>query len=361
MIQATSVISLESRKTRRSLSEAINLVLEELGTRSNNTLKSYRSNYKEFFNFCVGVGIDKVTWEQIYTITYDKVLTYRKYLATKENSPNSNKTINIKVASLNTLYKELHKMDRRVDILVVDLKKLPEDEDQSIQYGSLTEDEMKALLNFTYNLPSNQKPLIKALFFETAYVTALRKGALLNLKWKHIIQEKDKDGTSIWVIRIKHKGKVNDAPITDEMYNKLVQLKSIVHSNGLRNQPEDRVFNVTKKVLANTLIKFCEEYGIDRKGRNIVIHSIKKASIDKVYRETGDINETARHGHHSNISQVYNTYEGQNRNYQNRASMTAFNKEKDLSKLEKLSHKELLEAIRRCGQHTINKIVENIK
>lgn len=355
-----NIISLEEKRqeiktSKKSLYNMIRLILDGLRERSENTASSYEGYYREFFKITLGKEMEDVTWEDLISITYEKVLGYCEKL--KKN--NINKTINIKVASLKTLYRELYKADRRVDILAVEVNKLPEDEDESITYGSLTEEEIHALFDYCLNLPHREKPLIKKLFFETAYITAIRVGALLNLKWENIKRVKDKDGLEMWVIKVKDKGSVTTTPITDEFYEKLCELKSIVHSDGLRDKPTDRVFNVTKKTLAKTLKDFCEAYGIDE-SRNIVLHSLKKASIDKVYYETRDINKTARHGHHKGVEMVYKHYQGKNEKLSNRPSYALFGEEQDLSKLEEATKEQLIEAIRKCGKSIINEVISNL-
>lgn len=351
----TNVISIQEKRSEKPLYNIVQLVLNDLRERSENTSSSYEGYYREFFRIVVNKDMNFVTWEDLLAITYEKVLEYREEL----KATNINKTINIKVASLNTLYKELYKADRRVDMLVVDLKKLPEDEDDSNSWGSLSHEEVEALFEYCGSLPNKSKPLIKQLFFETAYVTAIRQGALLNLKWENFKRVKDNDGTHLWVIRIKDKGKTDETPITDEFYQKLCQLKAIVHSDGLRDKPTDRVFNVTKKTLASTLKDFCRKCGIS-KDRNIVIHSLKKASIDKVYHETRDVNKTARHAHHKGVEMVYKHYEGKNQGLAQRPSYSTFNGDKDLSKLEEVTKEQLLEAITQCGQSVINEIISKL-
>ena len=344
------------RTSGRPLYIMIDLVLSEIRDRSVNTARSYEGYYREFFRITLNKEMEFVTWADLLSINYGVVLEYREQL----KKTNINKTINIKTAALSTLYKELYKEDRRVDMVSVDLNKLPEDEDDSVSYGSLTEDEVGALLDYCLALPERQKPLIKKLFFETAFITAIRQGALLNLTWSNIKKVKDSCGAEIWVIRIKDKGKTDNTPITDEFKAKLDELKTIVHSDGLRNKSTDRVFNVTIKTLAKTLSDFCIEHGISE-SRNIVIHSLKKASIDKVYHETRDINKTARHGHHTGVEMVYKNYQGKNEALKDRPSLLVFGDRNDVSLLESYSKEQLIEAIGGCGQSIVNEILSKLK
>ena len=343
------IVNIQERRSEKPLYDMISLILEELKERSINTSKSYEGYYREFFKLTLNKEMEFVTWEDILKINYESVLKYRNSL--KKN--NINKTINIKIASLNTLYKELHKADRRIDLITVDLNKLPEDEDDSSSYGSLTHEEVMALLEYCDSLPNKQKPLIKKLFFETAYITAIRQGALLKLTWNNIKRITDKKtGVRVWVIRIKDKGKTDDTPITDEFYSRLYELKKTADTN--------RVFNVTIKTLAKTLEDFCGYYGIEKE-RNIVIHSLKKASIDKVYHETRDLNKTARHGHHTGVEMVYRNYEGRNETLIDKPSYSVFNNDTNALELEEYTKEQLIEAIGKCGQSFINEILSKLK
>ena len=100
---------------------------------------------------------------------------------------------------------------------------------------------------------------------------------------------------------------------------------------------DERIFPITRKTLSKCLKDFCEHDGI-KEDRNIVLHSLKKASIDKVYKEAGDINITARHGHHKGIDMVYKHYQGKNEGFANSPSLTVFDEStKDISELECLT------------------------
>ena len=338
------------------LYDSIQLILRDLRERSENTSKNYESNYNEFFQIILNKDMQFVTWEEFLSITYKDVLQYREVL----KQTNINKTINTKIASLTTLYKELYKINRQVDIVTVDLKRLPEDEDEDNSYGSLTHNEVQNLLSYCLSLPDKQKPLIKKLFFETAYITAIRQGALLKLKWKNIEKEIGKNGEEIYVIKVKDKGTIDVTPISNEFYNKLLELQKIMYSDGYKNDPEDRVFNITKKTLAKTLKDYCKKYNID-KDRNIVLHSLKKASIDKVYHETRDINVTARHGHHKTVEMVYKHYEGKNKGLTDRPSYSIFNNNINIQDFDNYSKSEIINAISKCGNSIVNEVLNNLK
>lgn len=325
------------------LQESIELIMLSYRERSENTYKTYMSNYREFFEIVLNKEISFVSWEDLLSIRYEDILRYRKALQDKGNI---NKTINLKVASLSTLYEELHKINREVDLVVVSPASLPEDESEGNTYGSLKEQEVESLIDYCYNLPKRQKPKQRAMFFKLAYVTAIRQGALLSMQWDDITPILEDKKAKGMLITVKDKGKTIQTPITLELYNELLEVKQEDNIN------DGRVFPTTRKTLSKTLKDFCEDDGIDHEKRNIVLHSLKKASIDKVYLETGDITKTARHGHHSGIEMVYKTYEGKNSKLLEQPSFTVFDKsnikqlEKDLQKYDK---GDIIEAIVKLG------------
>ena len=142
-----------------------------------------------------------------------------------------------------------------------------------------------------------------------------------------------------------------------------MELKENRKLNGEKESQlnKQKVFPVTRKTLSKCLKEFCEVDGIDI-DRNIVLHSLKKASIDKVYKETGDINVTARHGHHKGVEMVYKHYQGKNDNLANSPSLNLFNGTKrDLGELESLTKEELLRVISNCNGLTIDTLLRSHK
>ena len=160
------------------------------------------------------------------------------------------------------------------------------------------------------------------------------------------------------VIKLQDKGSNLEVAISDELYNKLLMMKEVNDELGIK---EDRVFPITRKTLSKCLKEFCEADGIDE-DRNMVLHSLKKASIDKVYKESGDINLTARHGHHKGVEMVYRHYQGKNDGLANSPSLNLFNGTKrDLGELESLTKDELLRVISNCNGLTIDTLLRSHK
>lgn len=333
-MESLKVVDMNKYRLRenKSIYEDILLILEDYKDGSVHTYNSYKGIYQEFFLMVLNKDIQYVSWYNLLSITYSDVLRYRNNL--KKN--NSNNTINIKIACISSLYIELNKINRNVDVVVTNVKPLSTVEEDN-RYGSLTEKEMNGLIDYCTSLSDRMKPIQKKMFFKVAYVTAIRSGALLNLTWKDITPMDDKMG---YIITLRDKGKVNKTPITNKLYEELLQVEV----------KEDRVFPTTSKSLSKILKDYCLENNIDRVGRNIVLHSIKKASVDKVFNTTGDLLETANHANHSTMDLILQTYAGRNNGLEDRASYNIFNDNIDYQKeLERYNQEELISAILDSG------------
>jgi integrase len=325
-----------------SIYQAIEQLFTELkDNKQENTAINYKSHYKEFFMFCCGKNLEQVTWNDLQNITYAKIINFRDYLFHQKQVKRP--TVNAKIASIKTLYKHLYKYNKKIDLDVANdvtpLKELQSEKKKS-SYGSLTNEEYQALLD--YCMTEKYNPLDKKLFFETAITTGNRRSCLLNLKWEDIKQQKDNSGKFFWVIYVYDKGKEVEKPITDEFYNKLCSLK------GESAQSTDKIFNICDKIIAKTLRDFCKSADINVKERNIVLHSLKKTSLDMVWEATRDINQTALQGSHKSIQTPYANYLNQNKNYSENPSYYVFTDENRADLMKNASKEEIVKAIQEC-------------
>lgn len=348
-----NVISFQTGKKETSVGQAIRLILKGFESNSEGTSSKYQKHMEEFIMFVLGLTLENVDWEDLLSITYQNSLEYVDFLKDKGNS---NRTINAKIAALKSLYKELAKINNSVNTNAVNIKQLnTKEEEHKNSYGALTEEEVEALFEYCKTLPRHHKPLTKELFFKTSYITAIRKNALLGMTWGDLKQVTETNGQVIWTIQLFDKGKMDTTPISDNFYNELMQLKTD------ETKLTDRIFQIKEEGLATTLKNFCKLQGISE-DRKIVIHSLKKASIDKVYKESGDLLATARHAHHNGIELVYKTYQGKNTNLTQRASFSLMEDKKDISVLQELTKEELIKLIEgNCSAEQINKMILDIK
>lgn len=343
--------------------ESIIAVISDKGTNSQNTITSYAQAIRDFIKQVYNKELECVTWSELTNVTYTMAVEFREYLSglkrvgSEKHLRYSPRSINQKIFALSSIFKELSKINNDINIDAFDLTPYKFDTEEG-SYGSLTESEIGKLFEYCLDLPNFQKPIVKQLFFETAYVTAIRSGALMKMTWKDLKIKKDTiDDVYYNVIRVMDKGDNVEVPINDDLYDRLMAMKE---DNLKLDATEERVFPITRVTLSKCLKDFCISEGISE-DRNIVLHSLKKSSIDKVYRETGDINATARHGHHKGLEMVYRHYQGKNDGLANAPSLTVFDEdERDLGVLEDMSKEELLRLIGKCNGNVISAILREV-
>lgn len=348
-MNTATVTSIKSKtKVMRPLNESVDLVLKRIESNSSNTATSYRGFYKEFFIYAFGKQYTDCTWDDLLSLGYDDILEYVSVLEAK-NSP---KTVKTKLYSLQSLVKELKKINHDINTIVFDVK-LDKREMENNEYGAFTEEEIYQLLDYAKNLNS-EKAYVQYMFFKLSVATAHRVTSILNLTWKDIKQVKE-EGRDIWTINVKDKTGCFETPISDDLYDELNALH--------RWNDDEKVVKISTKTLSLTLTNFCKDMNIDQKGRNLVLHSIKKSSGDICYKRSGnDIVAVASHLHHSNINTAYNHYLNKNKKLADSHSYTMFGENEDLDDLlNSLSKDELINMIKGCNPSTISEICKKIK
>lgn len=339
------VSSLESNSSKmRSLGNCINLILSRHS--SENTANNYRGFYNKFFMYHFNKGYLDTNWDEFTSLTYDNILEYVNYL----QDTSSVNTVKTKVAGILSLARELNKINSSVNPEIFNVK-LDKVNPKSTEFGAFTEKEINQLLVYAQNIPSD-KWYEQYMFFKLSIATAHRVQALLSLTWNDIVkkQHNDKD---VWCVVVHDKTDDFITPISDELYDELYKM--------YKGNKDSKVLNITNKTLAKTLSNFCIEYGIDAKGRKLVLHSLKKTAGDIVFNKTNDIVKTGNFLHHTNINTSYNRYLGKNSNLTDMPSYSMFNDDRDIKeKLESLSKEELLRAIYAAGSGTINSVYNAI-
>lgn len=328
------------------MKDDINLILDNFKLYSENTYKNYLSTINEFFEITFNKAYNFVSWGEFLTLGHKDIILYRNELV---NLGNANTTINTKVSSVSSFFKELSKFNSEVDYKIADLRKLIEEDNA---YGTLSETEVHGLVD--YSSKQSRKPINRSMFFWLSYVTAMRKNAILTLEWSDLSPIIIDNTTKGWLITKQDKGKINKTPITNELYNELLELKK-------EGNDSDRLFSINEKTLYKTLYDFCKDNNIDKSQRKITLHSLKKASADKVYSETGDIVATSRHCNHSDIKTTAEYYLGRGEELLNSPSFNLFDLGEDLhskrNQIEQHSQIELVNAIMGCDNSIINKIL----
>jgi integrase len=326
-----------------SLYNSIELFLSQQGKSSSNTETNYRNHIEKFFMYIFEKNYNEVTWEDILdeeVLNYTRVLQYQLFLS----ETNSGKTVNTKMASIRSLFKELKRTNNKINTEMFNVKRLPE---AKKHYGKLSEEEVNNLLQFSKTIWYKGEE--QSIFFETLYVTAIRKEAVLTMTWDDIFQVYDNEiDKMVWVVNPTDKGnKEAYTAIPDQLYEKLLSIKE---------ENSNRVFDFSDDRIIKTFEEYCKAYKIDKKGRNLTIHSIKHSSVVKVYRQSKDMKMAQQHGHHANITTTMDIYADEILTPSKQASYNFYN-EVNIKSLDNLTKEQLIEIINMCSNNVKNEIV----
>lgn len=347
MVQSNNVIGF----TSDSCDSAIRLFLGKLMDDSKNTHDAYRRYYNEFFVFATGKDIANVDWDDVLGVEYSDIWHFRDYL--KKTKKNSNNSINQKVSSLIPLWKELQKHNNEVDVRVVDVEPLKVRKKLDSGSQALTIDEANLLLDFAKE--QSYKGYVKYAFYKTAVATALRKEALLDATFDDLKQLRDREtGKMYWCLVRYDKTQEEVKPITDELYEELMELKSPMHRVNMKVE-DGRIFPISERQLADTLKEFCSEYDITAK---ITIHSLRKTSADyanDIVR--GSIKGIQQQTGHKNTNVLIDHYQGTRATLHNFPGLRMFQGEADAGRFEQLSKDELIELIGQCDGFVVRELL----
>lgn len=329
MSNTAIVNSLNSQNIRYDIS----LFVQSKERKSKDTANTYKRHINEaleFFNMK-----NYITELDIQEIKHKNVLQFVSHLENKKNSP---LTIENKLAATKSLWSHLSK-DYNVNPSIWDVDL---DTSDSKSHPEFTEEEWIWFLEFCEE--QECKGNVKKLFFETLYVTGLRKTAALNLEWNNIVQEKDNDGSLVWVIKTKDKGNSHQViPISDDFYNSLLSLKE---------KDSNKLFNINEKTLYKTISQFKDAFSIEKK---LTIHSVKSTSLTKAWIRTKDIKKVQEQGHHKDPTTTLKKYV---RNEQSLKSKISYSMDKDTQvNLEDLSKEELLSLINKCSDRVKEELI----
>lgn len=311
----SNVVSINNKLSNPDKQKDLGLVIDLLLNRlAPNTSRTYVKTIRDFFMFLFNKHYRDCTFDDVRTITYADTLNFVNHLESIYNTG----TVRTKLGSLQFLARELNKIEMGcINPSYVHIN--TKDRGDTKEFGALTEGEIYLLFEYTREL--NTKTAIEQyFFFKLCFATAHRSGNLLKCKWSDIYFELE-GNESIPVLAIHDKTKTFKTALPQNLYDEM-------RNNLYRGDKDGRIFNVSKMTLLRTLHKFCDDNGIDRKERNIVIHSIKKASGDVAYaKSNGDILSVAKHLKHSNIETCYRTYLHKNVQFSGQISRNILNDE----------------------------------
>lgn len=333
---------------------AIKLFLEKLMDDSKNTHDAYKRYYNEFFVFAIGKDISGITWDDVLEIQYSDILHFRNYL--KKTKKNSNKTINQKISSLVPLWREFKRNNNNINIDVVFVEPLKVREEFDIGSKALRVNEANILLDFAKE--QSYKGYVKYVFYKTAISTALRKETLLNATFDDIKQLRDGDtGKMYWCLIRYDKTQQEVKPITDELYEEIMELKSPIHRINMKFE-DDRIFPISERQLIDTLNEFCKEYDIRHK---ITLHSLRKTSADYANDIVkGSIKGIQQQTGHKNTKVLIDHYQGTRATLHNFPGLRMFQGEADVGRLKQLSKEELIRLIKQCDYFVAKELLDKL-
>lgn len=333
-----TVVAIDAHKGQ-NVYRVIEGFLNRLGIKSENTARNYRIHLDKFFSVTKNKKLSQLDEQDIQIKRSD--INKFQYILHEEGY--KGRSINTKVAAVRSLYNEFLAEGYDVNINVFNVPRLPETDSKG--YGVLEWEEVEKMIEVVRN---TRKGLIKALLIKTAAVTALRQRALLSLKWNDI---KIIDGVP--VICVVDKGKIeHEVAISDELYNEL---------KTLRGGDDERLFAITPKSINKMMEYACKAVGIDKEGRNITFHSLKKASIKEANLVSGgDIKVLQAHAKHKDPRTTLKHYMALNKDLQNDVSRQ-IGKKVEMKSFEEMSKEELLALISSSDRSTQLKLMDKIK
>jgi len=327
----------------KSVHSTINSFLNQKNKKSNNTSKNYRLWITEFFSAMLGKSDVSISWSEIEHINYHDICSFQDYLMAKNNS---NNTINQKIAGISSLWGEFKKYNNDINSAITKITPLLI---QESSWGSLSQDEINNLFSFCDE--RSFKPYIQKIFFKTCFITGIRSNVIMLLQKDNIQHKIDKKSNKmIWCLCVQDKGKNITKAIPDSLYNELIECTT---------SETTRVLNVCDKILRQTLKDYCKRYDIQN-DRKIVLHSLKKSSMDYVWDITKDIVKTAKQGQHSGIEMSYRNYLGKNSSLTEQASYDLFDKEFNIQQLAHLTKKELLTLIDESDKIILRQLIYSL-
>ncbi|NBI28619.1 tyrosine-type recombinase/integrase [Chengkuizengella marina] len=325
-----------------SVYEHIQVFLNKRKVNSSNTYKGYIKDIRQFFSIMRNKKLESLD-ESDLKFKLSDIEQYQTRLATDLNNgkPYAPGSINRKIDSLKSLYKNLEANDYNVKSAWFNVSKIKGDPQS---YGIVYWDDVQRMIPIVIK---TRKGLIKSLLIETAVVTSFRQDELLRLRWDDVTNI---NGT--WVMQITAKGKVIDRkPIKENLYNRLLEIKQ---------QGQNKIFPLDKNTISSMMIMLRKKLDLPD---NITFHSFKKCGINEVYQITnGDIEAVKKQGNHKSFSTTdkhYRNFE-EDRNLPSSPNLS-IGESIDLTPLENLSREALLQLVKNSSRSTQSELLGSIQ
>lgn len=309
--------------------EQIMRFLREHKRSSKNTSTAYEKDIRQFFLKTRNKDIEHLTKEDLI-FSIEELEDYQAYLL--DDLKLSVSTSNRHITAISECIRHLYRRKLVEDIGFLDIKK-PKAIAES--YDGLTAEEVMSVAEYVARTGRKKTGKIKRLLVLFSYDTCMRKDECLSLKWSNFGKD---DGKMISVRTVGKGNKVMNRKISLELYNELLTIKE---------EGKDKVFNIGSATVDRMMDDIRKYLKIDTSRRKIVFHSIRKAGAQYIWEKTRDINQVSQALGHASIKTT-ELYINKNENYGIVGAISSVQGvDKDL--FEKVSHKDLVTAIKRLG------------
>jgi integrase len=301
---------------------------------SEKTKKEYFRDIKEFFNYLHNKELNELETMHVYTNTKNQpllrrhVVDYRNHLMEKKNSAG---TVNRKIGTVRNLYKYLQsESGYKVDYMIFNIKALTYNPDK---YDVLSKEDVDNLAEAA--LDGTMFGIQLNTFIYLATVTSIRASAMLTLKKKDVI--KDRQSEFYLVKIIDKREQLRKCPIESWLYHKICALCDS-HKNELLF-PDLTLDNVN-----NAIQKLAGKIGLPEHLR-IVTHSLRKAAPTHEMKTTKNIKTGMQQTGHKSVQTFIDTYTDQSVNYSELAGIRMFRK-LDEAVFEAVDKKDILQFLK---------------
>lgn len=264
--------------------------------RSMNTAEAYDKDIRLFFKLVKNKNIEQLEIVDV-KVKLSDLLDYQTLL--KDSNKYKNNTINRMIASVKSLYSFLKANEYDVNPFI--FKEVKELSDDTKTIGFISPDEVKYIAELA--LDEKHNGIQKKALILLAASTSIRKDAVLNIRYGHIIKHENKN--NVYVIgssELFDKGKmVQGKEIHKDIYDMLISFQG-------NKQHSDLVFDVSPTAIDTMIKRLCIKAGFDP-NRNISWHSLRKAGVMWTDEATnGDIIAITAQGGWSSPTVAYKSY-----------------------------------------------------
>lgn len=333
MAKLGNVLQMNAKQDNKNVYGTIHTFLLRKGQNSKNTRDTYERAISDFFKTMRNLELNQLVEEDLI-FTKKQIVSYQ--VALKEKYKGA--TVNNAITAIRECYKRLEDDGFAVDTKWFNLERY--DEHDSESYDTLTHEEVCAVIGL---VSKTRKGSEKALLVRLAYATAFRKQSLLDLKWSSIVNIND-----IWYLKTIGKGnKLSHKKLSKDLCLALEAHK--VNSKG------EKIFELTKTTV-NKMMNYIRE-NMDFGDRNIVFHSLKKASVNEVnIISGGDIKAMQAHGDHADAKTTLNDYLAKKN--MEELVMVDTNTIIPVEKFDEMSKEEVVNLIKSMDRSTIIRLLQ---